>query len=180
MKQVQPDTSSLRGVALVLLLAAIVLAGCGGGGDGGGYGNRDGDTTAASTTTPNPDEGAVFVSLAIVQRFGLVLADSRGRTLYGFDRDADGVPSCYGACAQAWPPLLGDEPHPSNGAVAVKLGTVERRDGDPQVTYAGHPLYTYGGDEGPGKTKGEGVSSFGGTWFVLKPSGQPAKPTGAG
>jgi predicted lipoprotein with Yx(FWY)xxD motif len=40
-------------------------------------------------------------------------------------------------------------------------------DGMKQVTYGGHPLYTYLGDRSPGQTTGEGIQSFGGIWWVL-------------
>lgn len=172
-----PDSSTRRRVLLALLLTALAIAGCGGEGSGGGYRDRGGggETATEPTAAPNPEEGAVFVSLASVPGFGLVLVDSSGRTLYGFDRDRGGASSCYGPCAETWPPLLGDEPHPSNGAAAAKLGTAARRDGAVQVTYAGHPLYTYSGDEAPGEASGDGASSFGGSWFALKASGQPAR-----
>jgi predicted lipoprotein with Yx(FWY)xxD motif len=128
------------------------------------------------TVAPNPEEGATFVSLASVPGLGLVLVDSGGRTLYAFDADRGGAPSCYGPCAEAWPPLLSEgEPHPSNGASAAKLGTAERRDGGAQVTYDGQPLYTYSGDTSPGEAKGNGLAAAGGTWTALKSSGTPAR-----
>lgn len=161
-------------LALLALSATLLAAGCGG--DGGGYGNRDGaGTAAAPTAAPNPEEGATFVSLASVPGLGLILVDSAGRTLYGFDADRDGEPSCYGECAATWPPLVTvGEPYPGNGAAAARLGTAERRDGAVQVTYAGHPLYAYSRDEGPGEATGDGASSFGGTWFALRSNGEPA------
>jgi hypothetical protein len=35
-----------------------------------------------------------------------------------------------------------------------------------QVTLNGHPLYTYVGDGRPGQANGQGLASFGGTWYV--------------
>lgn len=163
---------------MLALVAALLLTACGEG-SGGGYGNRAGtatdDATTAPAPPPNAEEGTTFVSLASVPGLGLVLADSGGRTLYALDADRGGTSSCYGRCAEAWPPLLTEgDPHPSNGASAAEVGTGERRDGTAQVTYAGQPLYTYAGDEGPGEASGDGVVSFGGTWFALKANGQPA------
>jgi len=168
---------NLAVAALLALVAAFLVAACGG--DGGGYGNRVGgtDTTAATTPTaaPNPEEGATFVSLASVPGLGLVLVDSGGRTLYAFSADSGGVPGCYGGCAEAWPPLIASgEPHPSNGASEARLGTAERRGGGSQVTYAGHPLYTYTGDRSPGEANGNGIAAGGGTWTALKANGRPA------
>jgi predicted lipoprotein with Yx(FWY)xxD motif len=51
------------------------------------------------------------------------------------------------------------------------IGTVERSDGKPQVTYNGHPLYLFAGDNTPGATNGQGMTAFGARWFVVSPAG---------
>lgn len=163
-------------VALLALFGALVPVACGGG-SGGGYGDRAGGgvETTTPTAAPNPEEGATFVSLASVPGLGLVLVDSSGRTLYAFSADGGGESSCYGGCAETWPPLLTEgEPFASNGAAPGRLGTGERRDGGDQVTYAGHRLYTYTGDKGPGEANGNGLTAAGGTWTALKSNGEPA------
>ncbi len=66
------------------------------------------------------------------------------------------------------------EPQPSNGTSTARLGAVTRADGGHQVTYAGHPLYTFTGDKQPGEANGNGQSAFGGTWTALKGNGTPA------
>lgn len=176
-----PRIARLSANALaVAVVAAGFLAGCGGGGS-----STDSSTTAKTTTSsslpapkppPNAEEGTVFVSLGSAAGLGLVLADSEGHVLYAFSKDTPEASTCEGACAKAWPPLLVEEgePEPSNGADAARLGTITRGDGTRQVTYAGHPLYTYTGDKQPGQAKGNGVSAFGGTWTALKGSGTPA------
>jgi predicted lipoprotein with Yx(FWY)xxD motif len=58
------------------------------------------------------------------------------------------------------------------GVSAAKLGTVARRGGGREVTYAGHPLYYYAGDSRPGQTAGEGLNQFGAPWDVVAPSGK--------
>jgi predicted lipoprotein with Yx(FWY)xxD motif len=164
-------------VAVLALAVAMLLGACGGGG-GGGYGDRrGGGTTEAAETTaaPNPEEGATFVSLASVPGLGLILVDSAGRTLYAFSADGGGEPSCYGGCAEAWPPLLTEgEPFAGNGAAPARLGTAERRDGTVQVTYAGQPLYAFDGDKSPGEANGNGKTADGGTWAALAANGDPA------
>jgi predicted lipoprotein with Yx(FWY)xxD motif len=167
--------------AAAILIGAVLLAGCGGDGS-----SSSSSASAKSTTTssvpappkppPNAEEGTVFVSLGSAAGLGLVLADSEGHVLYAFSKDTPEALACEGACAKAWPPLLVEEgePEPSNGASAARLGTITRGDGTRQVTYAGHPLYTYSGDDQPGQAKGNGVSAFGGTWTALKGSGAPA------
>ena len=57
---------------------------------------------------------------------------------------------------------------------ASRLGTVRRRDGRRQVTYAGHPLYYYVSDS-PGRILCQSVNEFGGFWLVVKPSGAPVR-----
>ena len=46
-----------------------------------------------------------------------------------------------------------------------------RSDGKPEVTYNGHPLYYYAGDQRPGDTNGQGLNQFGGGWYVVQSSG---------
>ena len=56
--------------------------------------------------------------------------------------------------------------------MASMLGTTSRSDGKPEVTYNGHPLYTYAGDQKPGDTNGEGLNQFGAKWYALSPAGK--------
>jgi hypothetical protein len=58
-----------------------------------------------------------------------------------------------------------------SGITASKLGTTARSDGKPQVTYNGHPLYTFANDQKAGDTSGQGLNAFGGPWYVLSPAG---------
>ena len=37
----------------------------------------------------------------------------------------------------------------------------------------GWPLYTFVKDKAPGDVAGEGVKTFGGTWYAVSPSGKP-------
>ncbi len=179
----RPGGSRRRAATLVaaLVIGTGALAGC-----GGGSSSTSSSSTTQSTTTaalppvakppPNAEEGTVFVSLGSAAGIGQVLVDSEGHTLYAFGGDSAKAATCEAACAKAWPPLLVEhgEPHPSNGASAARLGTVTRADGSRQVTYAGHPLYSFAGDEQPGEANGNGSSAFGGTWSALKGSGAPA------
>ena len=103
-------------------------------------------------------------------------------TLYDFQRDTATKSACYGTCAKIWPPLMtSGAPKAGGGAQAAKLGTIKRTDGKTQVTYDGHPLYTYTADMSPGETSGNGITSFGGSWHTLGPSGSEANSlTGGG
>jgi len=105
-------------------------------------------------------------------RFGRILTDGRGYALYLFTRDGRGPSRCYGACARAWPPLLTHgRPRGSRGAQASRLGTVRRAGGRVQVTYRDRPLYFYVGDTRPRQVLCQGVSEFGGVWWVVSPRG---------
>jgi predicted lipoprotein with Yx(FWY)xxD motif len=176
---------SRRGAVALLVGAVLILAGCGGGGSSsGGSSTTAGQTATTGTKTipapkppPNAEEGTVFVSLGSATGLGQVLVDSEGHTLYSFSADVGEESTCEAACAKSWPPLLDEngEPEPSNGTAAARLGTITRADGSHQVTYAGHPLYTFTGDKSPGEANGNASAAFGGTWTALKGSGEPAK-----
>jgi predicted lipoprotein with Yx(FWY)xxD motif len=105
---------------------------------------------------------------------GTIVTDGKGRTLYLFEKDRAGKSACSGACAANWPPLLvRHKPTRSGGARSALLGTTRRADGTKQLTYGGHPLYTYSGDGGKaGSTKGQGLEAFGAEWYVVGPTGR--------
>ena len=101
---------------------------------------------------------------------GSILVSSSGRTLYEFTRDHGGKNSCaaISGCSAVWPSLKASaRPTAGSGVKASLLSTTSGK----QVTYAGHPLYTYSGDSGPGKTSYVGAKSFGGTWYAIDASG---------
>jgi predicted lipoprotein with Yx(FWY)xxD motif len=180
--------------ALLALAAVLAIAGCGSSSDssssGGAYGGGGGESTAAESAESGggayaPPSGgssetaaagsgeAANVSLASVGDLGKVLVDSKGFTLYDFHKDKGGKSACSGACAEAWPPLItSGAPTPGNGANGSMLGTVERTDGTTQVTYDGHPLYTFVGDKKPGEGNGNDVTAFGGQWYALMGNGE--------
>jgi predicted lipoprotein with Yx(FWY)xxD motif len=159
-----------RLLALILPLAAValiavVVAGCGGSssataGGGSAYG--------AATPAPKTATGTVSTRQT---KLGRVLVDASGRTLYLFEKDKGAMSSCSGACASIWPPLTAGKAKAGTGVAAAKLGTAKRSDGKTEVTYAGHPLYTYAGDQKPGDVQGQGLDQFGAEWYVLAPDG---------
>jgi predicted lipoprotein with Yx(FWY)xxD motif len=113
-------------------------------------------------------------------KLGNILVDSQGRTLYLFQKDSGTTSSCTGACAAAWPPLrVNGQPSVGSGANASMVGTTTRSDGNPQVTYNGHPLYLYAGDQEPGDTNGQGLTAFGGGWCAVSPAGNQVSGQGS-
>jgi predicted lipoprotein with Yx(FWY)xxD motif len=105
---------------------------------------------------------------------GSILVSSSGRTLYEFTRDHGKKNSCaaISGCSAAWPSLKASgRPTAGSGVKASLLSTTSGN----QVTYAGHPLYTYSGDSGPGETSYVGAKAFGGTWYAINASGGTVK-----
>jgi predicted lipoprotein with Yx(FWY)xxD motif len=94
---------------------------------------------------------------------GKILTDSKGMTLYTFDRDtAPGKSACNGPCATNWPPLMASASAANSGDWTV----VTRDDGSKMWAYKGKPLYTWVKDTKPGETTGDGVNNV---WKIAKP-----------
>lgn len=112
-------------------------------------------------------------------KLGPVVSDSKGFTLYRFDKDTahPSKSNCDGACATAWPPVPADDATASAAIKPALLGEVVRTDGTRQLTLAGWPVYRYAMDTQAGDTKGHGV---GGTWNALAPDGKKAGQQAAG
>jgi predicted lipoprotein with Yx(FWY)xxD motif len=119
---------------------------------------------ACSSGSSNRAESTVAAS-AKKAKVGSVLVDARGRTLYRFTAEAQGLPVCTGACVGTWPPALAS----TASGLPKHVATVKRPDGGKlQLTYDGHPLYRYAGDQSKADANGEGV---GGQWYVVKAGG---------
>jgi predicted lipoprotein with Yx(FWY)xxD motif len=131
--------------------------------------------SAGSASLSRAPKGAMVGLRATA--LGRILVDARGRTLYRFEKDRNGRSACNGACAVNWPPLISaGKARPGSGLRASLLGLTRRSDGRRQVTYAGHPLYTFVADMRAGQTAGEGVKAFGGSWDALAASGRAVEP----
>ena len=172
-------TKNIFALGALALVAALAIAGCGSSSDstgGGAYGGKGGEaTTAAAKSPPGAESGVAVLTVASAPKVGPILVDAKGFTVYDFHKDKGTTSSCYGSCAGVWPPVLSEgAPTAGEGASASKLGTTKRKDGTVQVTYAGHPLYTYVADKKPGEANGNDFSSFGAQWYALKGSGEEA------
>src|SRR5580693_1083109 len=98
-----------------------------------------------------------------------VLANAKGLTLYSFAPDTPVSSKCYGSCAAYWPPVTGTTAA-GGQCLPGKVGTIKRTDGTEQLTYNGHPLYTYIGDSAPGQAKGNNLNLNGGLWNEIRVS----------
>jgi predicted lipoprotein with Yx(FWY)xxD motif len=149
-------------IAVAIAAAALTLAACGG---------TTKSPPAAAGAAAGGGSGSASVSLA-KSDLGRILVDGTGRTLYLFEADKTPKSTCSGPCASAWPPLITTgAPKAGGGVAAGKLGTTRRSDGKSEVTYNGHPLYTYAGDTAPGQTAGQGIDDFGAEWYALSGAG---------
>ena len=163
------------------VVGALVLAACGGSGSSNsGTSSSSGASSTPiygaappSTSNTSNSAGAASAVSTKTSSLGTFLVDAKGRTLYLWDADKGSMSTCTGACAQAWPPLTTTGTPKASGAVKSSLlGTTKRSDGSREVTYAGHPLYTFAGDTQPGQTTGEGSNGFGAPWWVVSAAGK--------
>jgi predicted lipoprotein with Yx(FWY)xxD motif len=158
-------TRTVAGAALF----AAVLAACG---SSSSKSSSSTTTTAASgsssTSATAAPTAAPVVKTASNSKFGTIVVDTTGATLYTLTSGGAAVPCTSSACVAVWPPLL----LPSGVTSAVGSGvsgvaTVSVAGGT-QVSQGGLPLYRFAGDGAAGDAKGDGISSFGGTWHVVK------------
>ncbi len=159
-------TKTTYAIALLGVLGALAFAGCGGGGSSSTSGGSEKSASSSS------EGGGMTLTGAEVSGLGMVLVDSEGFTVYEFAKDKGTTSSCYGTCEEGWPPVsTKGAPTAGEGAMSSQLGTTKRKDGSLQVTYAGHPLYTFVEDKSPGEANGNGSEAFGGLWSALNEAG---------
>ncbi|MFG3497589.1 SCO0930 family lipoprotein [Streptomyces sp. NPDC047928] len=141
--------------------------------NGNGYGGDYGSASGATAAT-----AAGQLAVRESDQFGKVLTDSKGFTLYRFDKDTASPPksACEGECAKAWPVVAADGAKPPAGVAPSLLGEVTRSDGTKQLTVDGWPMYRYAKDTKAGDINGQGV---GGTWYAAAPDGKKAAPGNA-
>jgi len=146
---------ALASVAVLSVVAAAVFGG----------------SVATASGAGGPAQAGAAGSRALLRTTMIggvsVLTNSSGRTLYWFAPDTPSRSACYGQCAAYWPPVTGS-PAAGPGVTGSKLGTIRRTDGTLQVTYAGHPLYTYIGDTAPGQASGNDIDLNGGFWYEVR------------
>jgi predicted lipoprotein with Yx(FWY)xxD motif len=123
----------------------------------------------ASSGTATTNSGGKSVTVKVAEIHGVaVLTNARGYTLYWFAPDTPSTSHCTSTCAAYWPPVIGTA---STKAVVTGIfATVKRANGATQVTYNGHPLYTYVGDAKPGQASGNDIKLNGGFWYEMKVS----------
>jgi predicted lipoprotein with Yx(FWY)xxD motif len=159
--------------------AAATVAACGSSSSGTAAGSSSSAPASASAAA------AVTVSAKSVPGVGTVLVNGQGQTLYMLTSEQGGKITCTTAngCIQVWPETVvasGTTAMAGSGVQSSLLGTVKDASGNLEVTYNKWPLYTFTGDSGAGVAHGQGLSSFGGTWYVLSAAGNPVTTSPAG
>jgi predicted lipoprotein with Yx(FWY)xxD motif len=135
---------------------------------GSAYGTK---TASPMATSMSSAGGAMQTATATLKvertRAGMVLAGSKGLTLYYFTKDKphSGKSACFGSCLSAWPALAAPVKAPAGARMPGPMGTITRGNGTVQVTINGFPIYYYVGDKAPGQISGNGVE---GTWHIIK------------
>jgi predicted lipoprotein with Yx(FWY)xxD motif len=153
----------------ITLLAAVTAA-CGGGSSGTDSGGGSGSTGAQIATSTSAGVGPILV-------------DSTGKTLYFADGETASTINCTGDCLGFWTPLsvTGNATPKVAGGLTETVATIQRGDGKTQITYNGHPLYTFQLDTSKGQAKGNNFTdafvgkSF--TWHAVTAAGMAAPTT---
>jgi predicted lipoprotein with Yx(FWY)xxD motif len=147
---------------LLILCGVVLIAGC------------VSPTTPPQTVTPTPSPTATAaaynVMVATNAKYGNMLVDGNGLTLYYSTRDGpgNGTSWCYDTCAANWPPFSGSPLPVAPTLSTADFGSITRTDGVKQVSYMGWPLYYFHADTTPGDTNGYGLLE---SWFVINPLG---------
>jgi predicted lipoprotein with Yx(FWY)xxD motif len=154
-----------------LVLGAALLAGCGSSSSKTSSGATDGTSTGS-------DEPGAALAVAKAGSLGDVLVDGRGRTVYVLTADGTTNAPCDDAsgCTKAWPDVSLPD-----GVTAAKAGDgvdssllgAKKVGAETYPTYKGWLLYEFSGDSKSGQANGEGIKSFGGTWYALDAKGMP-------
>jgi predicted lipoprotein with Yx(FWY)xxD motif len=143
-------------VPAALALSALAFAACANGGN---------VTTLSAPPTTDPS-----LTLTLQKSpAGPILATGNGDTLYDFVPDTPTHSACIDdGCVFQWPPLVVHGPvRIEKGLVPSLVGTLKRPDGSTQLSYGGHPLYTYNLDVTPGIVTGQAIDQNGGLWYVI-------------
>ena len=150
--QIPPNTTRAAAVtAAGLTVAALVLFGL----------------VVAGASSQAPATTTTFLKTTTIGGT-TILTNAKGFTLYSFAPDTPTTSKCYGTCAAYWPPAIGTAA--AGAGLPGTVGTIKRTDGSEQLTYNGHPLYTYVGDSAPGQANGNNINLNGGLWLEIRVS----------
>ena len=131
---------------------------------------------ASSPSASNPPLRATTVA-----PYKNIVANATLHTYYILSNESGGTLHCTAGCLSVWKPFIVAKAVTTiKKSTAVKdlVGFVKRSSTTKQVTLNGFPIYTYIGDSGASQVNGEGVTSNGGTWYVVNATTTSAGSTG--
>lgn len=138
-----------------MMAAAVVIAA----NQAFAHGSESSAPQPAKKGPPSAPAQVVFT-----QRSGAMLTDSKGMTLYTFDRDDSGNKStCDGKCAEKWVPFAASDDDKAFGDFTV----ITRNDGSKMWAYRYRPLYTSQEDKAPGEINGFDTNNL---WHIARPA----------
>jgi predicted lipoprotein with Yx(FWY)xxD motif len=177
----------MRRVLALLIVGVVAFAACGDDDDTSSSDTSSADTSAttAASTTSSEDTSATTgapAGEATVEvgdsDLGAILVDAEGFTLYAFENDTAGTPTCTGDCASTWPAAMVEGDPVAGDGVTADLTTVASASGSGQQVKVGdHPLYRFSGDSAPGDTNGHELADV---WYAVAPDGSLIEGTAEG
>ena len=178
-------TSRFAAIPILAGATLLVATGCSSSAGSTAAPAAAGSASSSAATSGGTDPSTMF-STASVSGLGTVVVDGRGHTVYVLTADGTTNVPCEDStgCTKIWPDL----PLPNGttsaragtGVEASLLGSMKSSDGQTYPTYNHWLMYEYTADTGPAQGHGEGIVSFGGTWYALDASGKLVMPGGAG
>ena len=160
-----------------VLFGAVALAAC-----GSSSSNKAASTGSTSSTTGSTEPGASF-SVASVGSLGKVVVDGKGRTVYVLTSDGKTSLPCPddNGCTKVWPDISlpdGVSAAKAGDGLDASLRGTKKVGAETYPTYNGWLVYEFSGDSAAGQGNGEGIKSFGGTWYALDAKGTLVQPGG--
>ncbi len=143
---------------------AVTVAAC------GGSSTETAQAEGAALAPAATNQPATIDVLAASSSLGDILVGPDGLTLYAFTNDTQAASTCYGTCADAWPPVIVSEDWTAGPGLDFGIfATTKRDDGQLQLVAGQWPLYYFAGDAVPGDVNGQGS---GNVWFAVDLDGR--------
>ncbi|MBO0844142.1 MAG: hypothetical protein J2P22_01845 [Nocardioides sp.] len=153
-------------LAAVAAVSVLTLSAC-----GSSSSSTNTGTAGQGSSSPSGASGLHVASTSL----GNVVVDGSGMTVYMLTADTSGHSSCSAACLQYWPPVTSAQ----ESGIHAKVGMTSTMSGGKTATVGGWPVYTFIQDQKPGDVTGEGMQTYGGTWYAISASGKPVKQGGS-
>ncbi len=143
-----------------IIIAAVGLAALAAAG-GITAASASGSTAASAASMATASATVRTASVTVAGKTETILVNRQGLPLYIYRPDTATRSFVTGSLARLWPPLT--SPAVAGAGVTGKVAVLKDVNGQ-QVSYNGHPLYTFA-DDHAGQVTGQGVQNF----FVATP-----------